>query len=62
MLAAANRLEGIQGSGVSGHQGVEEVAQGGQGLVLGGAVAGELVDEAAGDAGRDLARIMHESI
>ena len=32
-------------------QGIEEVTQGGQGLVLGGAVAGQLVDEAAGEAG-----------
>ena len=31
--------------------------QGGQGLVLGRAVAGELVDEAAGQAGRDLGEI-----
>ena len=35
-------------------QGVEEMPQGGQGLVFGRAVAGELVDEAAGQAGRDL--------
>ena len=53
MLAAADRLEGIQGSGVTGDQGVEEMPQGGQGLVLGRAVAGELVDEAAGEAGGD---------
>ena len=33
-------------------QGVEEVPQGSQGLVLGRAVPGELVDEAAGEAGR----------
>ena len=36
-----------------GHQGVEEVPQGGQGLVLGRAVAGELVNQAAGEAGRN---------
>ena len=38
-------------------QGIEEVTQGGQGLVLGGAVAGQLVDEAAGEAGGDLAEL-----
>ena len=54
MLAAANRLEGIQRCGVTGDQGVEEMPQGGQGLVFGGTVAGELVDEAAGQAGGDL--------
>ena len=53
MLAAADRLEGIQGSGVPGDQGVEEMPQGGQGLVFGGTVAGELVDKAAGQAGGD---------
>ena len=36
-----------------GHQGVEEMPQTGQGLVLGGTVAGHLVDEAAGQARRD---------
>ena len=40
-----------------GHQGVEEMPQGGQGLVVGGAVARELVDEAAGEAGRDLGEL-----
>ena len=54
MLAAAHRLEGIQGGGVTGDQGVEEMPQAGQGLVFGRAVAGELVDEAAGEAGGDL--------
>ena len=34
-------------------EGVEEVPEGGQGLVLGGAVSGEFVDEAAGQAGGD---------
>ena len=57
MLAAADRLEGIQGGGVPGHQGVEEMPQGGQGLVLGRAVAGELVDEAAGQAGGNLGEL-----
>ena len=57
MLAAADRLEGIQGSGVTGDQGVEEMPQGSQGLVLGRAVAGELVDEAAGEARGDLGEI-----
>ncbi len=38
-------------------QGIEEMTQGGQGLVLGGAVAGELLDEAAGEAGGDLAEL-----
>ena len=57
MLAAAHRLEGIQGGGVPCDQGVEEMPQGGQGLVLGGTVAGELVDEAAGQAGGDPGKI-----
>ena len=35
VLAAADRLEGIQGSGVAGDQGVEEMPQAGQGLVFG---------------------------
>ena len=34
-----------------GHQGVKEMPQGGQRLVLGRAVPGELVDEAAGQGG-----------
>ena len=38
-------------------QGVDEMPQGGQGLVLGGTVAGELVDEAAGQAGGDPGKI-----
>ena len=57
MLAAADRLEGIQRGGVAGDQGVEEMPEGGQGLVFGRAVAGELVDEAAGQARRDLGEI-----
>ena len=52
--AAADRLEGIERCGVAGDQGVEEMPQGGQGLVFGRAVAGELVNEAAGQAGGDL--------
>ena len=39
VLAAADRLKGIQGGGVAGHQGIEEVPEGGQGLVLGRSVA-----------------------
>ena len=35
VLAAADRLEGIQGGGVAGDQGVEEMPQAGQGLVFG---------------------------
>ena len=57
MLAAADRLKGIQGGGMAGDQGVEEVAQSGQGLVLGRAVAGEIVNEAAGQAGGDLGEL-----
>ena len=53
VLAAADRLEGIEWRGVPGHQSVEEIPQLGQGLVLGRAVPGELVDEAAGAARRD---------
>ena len=54
MLPAADGLEGIERDGVPGDQGVEEMPQGGQGLGLGGAVAGELVEEATGEAGRNL--------
>ena len=57
MLAAADRLEGIQGGGVASDQGIEEMPEGSQGLVLGRAVAGELVDEAAGQARRDLGEL-----
>ena len=39
------------------HQGIEEVTHGGQGLVLGGAVAGQLVDKATGEARGDLAEL-----
>ena len=35
VLPAANRLEGIQGSGMAGDQGVEEMPESGQGLVFG---------------------------
>ena len=35
VLAAADRLEGIQGRGVTGDEGVEEMPEGSQGLVLG---------------------------
>ena len=35
VLAAADRLEGIQGGGVAGDQGIEEMPQAGQGLVFG---------------------------
>ena len=38
-------------------QGVEEMPQGGQGLVFGGTVAGEVVNEAAGQAGRNLGKL-----
>ena len=38
---------------MAGDQGVEEMPEGGQGLVFGPAVAGELVDKAAGQAGGD---------
>ena len=44
VLAAADRLEGIQGRGVTGDEGVEEMPQAGQGLVFGRAVAGALED------------------
>ena len=53
MLAAADRLEGIQWGSVADEEGVEEMPQPGQGLVLGRAVPGEIVDEAAGQAGRN---------
>ena len=49
--------KGFKRCGVTGDQGVEEMPQGGQGLVLGRAVAGELVDEAAGQARRDLGEL-----
>ena len=39
VLSAADRLEGIEGSGMTDDQGVEEVSEGGQGLVFGCAVS-----------------------
>ena len=54
MAHPPNRLKGIEDRRVAGHQDVEEVAQSGQGLVLGGRASGELVQEAAGQAGRHL--------
>ena len=53
VFPALDRLEGVEWRGMPGHQGVEEVPQGSQGLVLGCAVAGELVDETAGQAWRN---------
>ena len=40
-----------------GHQGIEEVAQSGQGLILGGGGPGKLVQEPAGQAGGHLAQL-----
>ena len=57
VLPAPHGGERVQSHGMADDQGIEEMTQGGQGLVLGGAVAGELVDEAAGEAGRDLAEL-----
>ena len=53
MLPAPDRLEGVERRGAPGHQGVEEMPQGRQGLVLGSAVASELVEEATGQAWGD---------
>ena len=51
---AANGLEGIEHRRVPADQRIEEVAQSGQGLVLVGGLAWELLDEAAGGSRRDL--------
>ena len=56
VLLAPHGGERVQRHGMASHQGIEEMAQGGQGLVLGGAIAGEVVKEAAGAAGGDLAK------
>ena len=53
MLPATHRLEGIERYGVVGDQGVEEMPQGGQGLVFGRAAPGDLVNEASGRARGD---------
>ncbi len=52
-----DRLKGIEDRRVPGHQGIEEVAQSGQGLVLGGGTTGELVQEPAGQPWRDLVQL-----
>ena len=39
------------------HQGVEEMPQRGQRQIPGGVRSGQLLDEAAGEAGRDLAQL-----
>ena len=52
-----DRLKRIQHRRVPGHQGIEEVAQSGEGLVLGGRAAGEFVEEPAGQAGRHLVEL-----
>ena len=48
--------ERVQRHGMASHQGIEEMAQGGQGLIFGGVVTGQLVEEAAGAAGGDVAK------
>ena len=50
-------LEGVDDRGMSSDQGVEEVTQSGQGLVLGGRAAGEFVDKPAGQPGRHLVEL-----
>ena len=57
VLPAPHGGERVQSHGMARDQGIEEMPQGGQGLVLGGAVAGQLVDEAAGEARGDLAEL-----
>ena len=47
----------VQGGGVAGHQGVEEMPHRRQRLVLGGVRSGQLLDEAAGEARRDLTQL-----
>ena len=48
--------ERVERYGMTSHQGIEEVAQGGQVLIFGGAITGQLVKEAAGAAGGDVAK------
>ena len=52
-----DRLKRIQDCRVPGHQGIEEVAQSREGLVLGGGGPGELVQEPAGQAGGHLVQL-----
>ena len=52
-----DRLKRIQDRRVPGHQGIEEVAQRREGLVLGRRAVGELVQEPAGQAGGDLVQL-----
>ena len=48
--------ERVERHGMASDQGIEEMAQGGQGLIFGGAITGEVVEEAAGAAWGDLAK------
>ena len=54
MAHPPDRLKRIEHGRVPGHQDVEEVAQGREGLVLGRCPVGELVQKTAGQAERDL--------
>jgi hypothetical protein len=53
MAHPANQPKGIQYGSMPGDEHIKKMPQSGQGLVLGGTVAGDLVDEAAGQARRD---------
>ena len=57
MAHPPDRLKRIQDRRVAGHQGIEEVAQRRQGLVLGRRSVGELVQEPSGQAGCDLVEL-----
>ena len=57
ILDPPDRLKGIQHDRMTGDERVEEVAQSGQGLVLGGRPPRQLFQEPAGPAGRDLAQL-----
>ena len=57
MAHPPDRLKRIQEDSVSCHQDVEEMAQRREGLVLSGRPVGELVQEPAGQAGRDLVEL-----
>ena len=56
MAHPPDRLKGIEHGRVAGHR-IKEVAQGREGLVLGGRSVGELVQEPAGQAGGDLVQL-----
>ena len=57
MAHPANQPKGIQYGSMPGDEHIKKMPQSGQGLVLGGRAGGELFEEPAGQAGRDLVEL-----